>query len=468
MAGPETSTRTPDQLAAHLRESLAALDLVEHRAAPESRARAGIDQLATELRGRISRISSPVAGQGGSVRPGDRAGIAGSGSTKTPPFSLPTPPTPTRGHPSMSTATLPHQDRRNTRNERHNYDFGRVLRAGIVGQKLDGLEAEVQAELRREGGYSKATGVFVVPIDAPVSIRSRPERRDLTATSGAGLIGDRRRTPWIEAFRSKLLVQQLGAEFITGLVDDGTIPRFGAGATVEWLAAGAAPTEAAPEIGTTALSMKRLRGFVDYDRGWLASCGEGAEAQVMGDIVQAAAAALDVAAINGPGTLAPVGVLQHDDVPEIALGANGALPTWEPLAACVKALGEADGDRGRLAWVTSPAGRYTLQVTQRATGGGLFLWDDLTNSIAGFPAFSTTAVPKNLTKGSGTALTALLFGDFTDMVIGQWGQAFELLINPYSFDTIDVVRISVRLRADVALKHPADSWVRIVDMIQAA
>jgi hypothetical protein len=42
----------------------------------------------------------------------------------------------------------------------------------------------------------------------------------------------------------------------------------------------------------------------------------------------------------------------------------------------------------------------------------------------------TNTVPSNLTKGSGSSLSALIFGNFEDLIIGEWG-VVEMLPNPY-------------------------------------
>jgi hypothetical protein len=50
-------------------------------------------------------------------------------------------------------------------------------------------------------------------------------------------------------------------------------------------------------------------------------------------------------------------------------------------------------------------------------------------------------VPSNLTKGTATAIcSAIIFGNFADLVIGLWG-GLDLMVDPYSKSTTGAVRI---------------------------
>ena len=40
-------------------------------------------------------------------------------------------------------------------------------------------------------------------------------------------------------------------------------------------------------------------------------------------------------------------------------------------------------------------------------------------------------MPSNLTKGTGTNLSAIIYGNWADLIIGYWS-AFDLLVNPYA------------------------------------
>ncbi len=71
-------------------------------------------------------------------------------------------------------------------------------------------------------------------------------------------------------------------------------------------------------------------------------------------------------------------------------------------------------------------------------------------------------MPGNLTKGTGTNLSAIIFGLWSDLIIADWGY-LELIPNPYgvgySSGTLEVVAL---LYADIGVRHP-ESFAAIVD-----
>ena len=79
------------------------------------------------------------------------------------------------------------------------------------------------------------------------------------------------------------------------------------------------------------------------------------------------------------------------------------------------------------------------------------------------PVRSSQQVPFNLTKGTGTALSAMIFANWSDLLIGTWG-GLELFPDPYTFaSTSEVAVYAYQLMCPV-LRHTA-SFAAIVDMI---
>jgi len=52
-------------------------------------------------------------------------------------------------------------------------------------------------------------------------------------------------------------------------------------------------------------------------------------------------------------------------------------------------------------------------------------------------------VPSNLTNGTGINLSAVLFGNWSDLMIGEWG-VLEILPNPYANGADEAEAIQVR------------------------
>jgi hypothetical protein len=83
--------------------------------------------------------------------------------------------------------------------------------------------------------------------------------------------------------------------------------------------------------------------------------------------------------------------------------------------------------------------------------------------VNGYAAYVSNNVPSNLTKGSGTNLSAMIFGNWEELLIGLWG-SLDLLVDPYSNADSGRVRIVAFMSADIAVRRAA-SFAAIVDAI---
>jgi hypothetical protein len=73
-------------------------------------------------------------------------------------------------------------------------------------------------------------------------------------------------------------------------------------------------------------------------------------------------------------------------------------------------------------------------------------------------------VPSTLTKGSSSGIAhALIFGNFADLLVGQWG-GVEFLVNPYAKDTEGIVRINAWTFYDVLVRR-AQSFAAMKDAL---
>ena len=75
-------------------------------------------------------------------------------------------------------------------------------------------------------------------------------------------------------------------------------------------------------------------------------------------------------------------------------------------------------------------------------------------TLNGYKAGVSNNVPSNLTKGSGTNLSAIIFGNWRDLIVGQWG-GIDLQADPYTAGDEGAVIVRVFVDVDVALRHAA-------------
>ena len=85
--------------------------------------------------------------------------------------------------------------------------------------------------------------------------------------------------------------------------------------------------------------------------------------------------------------------------------------------------------------------------------------------LAGRRLLVSNNVPSNLTKGSGSNLSAAIFRHWSDLLIGQWS-GIVLMTDPYR----DFAKGSVGVRAlstiDIAVRH-GESFSFVIDAIAA-
>ena len=123
----------------------------------------------------------------------------------------------------------------------------------------------------------------------------------------------------------------------------------------------------------------------------------------------------------------------------------------------------ANADVGAMGYLTNARVRGRLKSTSKVTGQNGFIWENGTTPINGYSAAVTNAVPSNLTRGTGTNLSAIIFGNFSDLVIGMWG-TLDLTVDPYTSSTTGAVRLIALQEVDVAVRH-VESFATMVDAI---
>jgi hypothetical protein len=114
------------------------------------------------------------------------------------------------------------------------------------------------------------------------------------------------------------------------------------------------------------------------------------------------------------------------------------------------AVESANALAGSLRYVTTPGIKGLLKTTPRlANTIALPIWGD-DSTMNGYPAVSSTNVPKAL--GVGTDEHALLFGDFSQVILGEWG-ALEIIVDPYTRADYGEYVVNAHLLADIAIRH---------------
>ena len=282
-------------------------------------------------------------------------------------------------------------------------------------------------------------------------------QRDMTvgsATAGGNLKGtDHLADSFVDALRAKSLIFNLGARRLTGLVGDVQIPALDGSTTAYWVAESGAPTEGAPTVRQITMSPKTVGCYVDLSRKLMIQSSPDAEEIFRNDMVMQIASAVDSVAINGGGSNEPTGILQTSGIGASNMGDNGLAPTWESVVNNVREVSIDNALGGNLAFLTNPkvAAKMRNVVRVASTDSKMILGDK--NELFGYPIHLTTLVPSNLTKGTSSGVcSAMIFGNFNDLVIGEWG-ALDILFDPYTGSSTGSMRVTAFMDVDVAVRH---------------
>jgi HK97 family phage major capsid protein len=114
-----------------------------------------------------------------------------------------------------------------------------------------------------------------------------------------------------------------------------------------------------------------------------------------------------------------------------------------------------------LAFLTNPKVRAKLKQTAVGTDQRM-VWAENGNSLMGYPAYVTTQVPSTLDKSTTTGVcSAIIFGNFADLLIGQWG-GLDIIVDPYTAAKSAQINVFIHSFWDVLVRH-AESFAAVKD-----
>ena len=322
---------------------------------------------------------------------------------------------------------------------KENFSLLKAVRAIANNQTLDERSQEVVnagiAEMRKSGqSYS---GQIVLPVE---------ERADIQATKagkGQEIVAEDKLNI-LAPLRDALVLSAAGANFMTGLVGNVSIPTY-SGSTVGWAGEVDAASDGAGTFGEVELSPKRLTAYVDISKQFLIQDSVSAEALLRKDIVDALSNKLEatiLGAVAGDATK-PAGLFAD-------VTADTAAITFADILKMEQNLEEANVS-GNIKFIASPAAKAVLRTT--AVGGTK---SDLRmlmegNEIDGIPTLVT----------NGMTAKGLILGNFNDLVIGQWG-GIDLTVDPYTQAANGKIRLVVNAYFDAKPQRAASFVTKIL------
>jgi HK97 family phage major capsid protein len=345
------------------------------------------------------------------------------------------------------------------------FSLRKAIAAGCPGINVDcAREREISQELERRHGV-KAAGIMV-----PTTVFEK--RVVTTGLPGGGPGGtiismDYRPDMFIDRLREALVIQRMGARVLNGLVGNVGIPSLTASATGAWVAENTALSASDPQFGFVTMTPKHVGALTEVSRNMVLQSSPDIEQILRDDFASLIARAIDSAAIKGGGANEPTGVLSASGVTEVPGGTNGLAPSYANVLALVSTLANANVSGTGFVTNTKVVAKLATVLKSTAdTSSNFILESPGEGALAGFPMGVSNLVPSNLVKGSsGAVCSALIFGAWSDLLLGYWS-AFDLLVNPYESTAYTKGNIQVRAMAtaDVQLRH-VESFAKTSDIL---
>ena len=352
------------------------------------------------------------------------------------------------------------------KNERKRYSVVNLLRSQLSaaeGRKPeDSFELEVSNHIQKQLGRS---GCFVPALDLAWGAKRDVLQTGIVGSGGAMVATDLMGGDFIEALRNRTILGRAGARFLSDLQGNVDFPKQNGTSNTYWVSEGATIPESSLSTDLVALRPHDVAAIVPATRRLLAQSSIDIEALVRADIVAGIAEAVDRAAISGSGAEnEPLGILNYPGVGAVEIGLNGGAPNWGHLVALETAVAEANADSETSVYVMNARTRGKLKTTAKVTGQDVFLWTDtpigtpenngVVGTVNGYRAICSNLVPSDLSKGNGTNLSAIVFGDFSQLLLAEWG-VLEILPNPYGAGYQQgITTFRAMMTCDIALRHP--------------
>lgn len=345
--------------------------------------------------------------------------------------------------------------------EQRSYSVVRAIQACLEGRR-DGLEFEISEDIAKKLG--RTTRGFYMPTTLRAQhpgfavdprLATRTQLNVGTASKGGATVYTEH-GGFVDLLRNYAAIFDLGATFLPGLQGNLQFVRQSAAGTTYWGTESSSSTATSMTLQTFSMSPKALTAKHPYTKMLLAQSVESIENLVRNDIVREHALAIDFAGIKGDSsTDAPDGILANTDIGSVTGGAQGAAPDWDDIVDLQKSLANNNALAGSLAYLTTPGIAAKLMKTQKfATTNGMPVWEGpmIDGLLGGYRAVVSNQVPSTGTKGTTTGQHSILFGNWNDLLVGEWG-AVEIYPDPYTSGPSIVNLLSIQF-IDVALRRP--------------
>lgn len=348
-----------------------------------------------------------------------------------------------------------------TAEEKGRFSLVRALNAAMTGDwSKAGFERDVSLALAKRSG--RETTGFFMPSDVTMQRDTTPGYVVGEATQGGNLVATELRTgSFIDLLRAKAMVIRMGATVISGLVGNVEIPRQTGASSTFWIAENGTPTASNATFDKVALKPKTIGALSPISRNLLLQSSMQVEAFVRNELAKSLALGIDLAALSGSGTNnQPTGIANMTGICTVVGGTNGGSVTFDKLIDMETQVATANADAENMYYLCNAATIGFLKKIKNTSGD--YIWKSPDNAVRnGFPGevngygvARSNQVRGNLEKGTSNTCQEIFFGNWSDLLIGEWG-FLEIDVNRYG-DQWKSGGVEVRAlqSIDIAVRHP--------------
>ncbi len=372
--------------------------------------------------------------------------------------------------PKVASSNWQEREYEEYKRESSQFSVVEALKGIQSGRGLTGREAEVNRELEIRSG--RRTDGFYVPHNGGWGDMKQRAYVASSGSAGGNLIAtDLLEGNFIEALRNRTVIGELGARYFPSLVGNVQIPRRSGDNTAYWIGADNADTitESTGSFDQVTMSPKTVAALTKYSHLMKLQSTPEIEQTIRAGFIAIIANAIDAAALNGSGSSnQPTGVLNTTGINSVAIATNGGSPDIDDLIDLKKSVSVDNADVGSAAFVTNS--KVEGVISKLKDSNGQYLLSPYGSELGQQQILSrrleiSNAIPSNLSKGSGSNLSAILYGNFADLYVGLFGE-LEILADPFSDFNKGTTAIRIMQSIDIGVAHP-ESFAAVKDAIAA-
>ncbi|MCI1681441.1 MAG: phage major capsid protein [Bacteroides sp.] len=292
-------------------------------------------------------------------------------------------------------------------------------------------------------GVSKRNGrSLLIPVE---------QRAEITATGVAGTGSDLIDTQFMDILkplRDRLVLAQAGATVIPGLVGNIDIPSY-SGSSAAWAGENDAAADGAGVFSHKTMKPKRLTSKIYVSRQLLIQDSLAVENLLRADLLNAIASKLEATILGGAAHV--------DEAPDglfTGFAGEAVSMNWDNIVGLETEIDLANALMQNSGYIMHTSIRGKAKTTVKKTGEALGFILDPDGTMNGYKALRTNAMYNVAAADPDPAKYGVIFGNWADLLIGQWG-AIDLTIDPYTRAEEAMVKIIVNSYWDAAPRRNA-------------